>query len=102
MKCRILDVDYSKKIADLKELSKTESTTSVKQFKSETKQKCVVELNKGRYLVVSFKSSRNTLGLILNGNFNNDSADDTSPQIGDEIEVVVHRFNSDGNFYELL
>jgi predicted RNA-binding protein with RPS1 domain len=37
LRCRILDVDYSKKMADLKELPKEGNTTSVKEMKPESK-----------------------------------------------------------------
>lgn len=53
-------------------------------------------------MIVSFKNSRNTLGVVLSSNFNQDMADDSNVQIGDEIEVNVHRFNKEGNFYELI
>ena len=76
LKCRVLDIDYSKKIADLKELSDKTSgevvikASSKKAMKPEHKTKAIVELNKEGYLVVSVKSSRSTLGLCIHSNLN--------------------------------
>ena len=102
MKCRVLDIDYSKKIADLKELTEKSSSDVVsKSMNPDHKTKVIVELNKDGYLVVSVKSSRSTLGLCIHSNFNSDG-DKPELDIGEEIEVKVHNHNKKGGFYELI
>lgn len=99
----MLDVDTHKKIADLKELPKgTEAEEpNLKKIKPDSKQKVVIELSKDEYFVVSFKSQRHVLGLCLASNFNQD-AEATGLQIGDELEVLVHQWNEQGRFFELI
>jgi len=86
--CRVLDIDSAKKIADLKEVD-TASQKAKKDFKAGQKNKGIVELNKEGYLVVSLKSSRQTIGLLLNSNFNQDQEARETYQIGESIEVVA-------------
>lgn len=84
----MLDIDSAKKIADLKEVDTT-SQKAKKDFKTGQKNKGIVELNKEAYLVVSLKSSRQTIGLLLNSNFNQDQEARETYQIGESIEVVA-------------
>ena len=88
MQCIVLDVDPSKRIADLSEKLTTVKTKSAKPQVNFI-QKAIVELNKDQYLIVSMKSSRKTLGICMANNFNNDSLSPESFSIGDEIEVLV-------------
>ena len=88
MQCIVLDVDPSKRIADLSEKLTTVKTKSAKPQVNFI-QKAIVELNKDQYLIVSMKSSRKTLGICMANNFNNDSLSPESLSIGDEIEVLV-------------
>lgn len=73
--CKILDIDTSKKIADLKEVQEgtKEEQANHKKIKPDSKQKVIVELNKDGYLIVSLKSNRSILGICLTGNFNHDA-----------------------------
>ena len=88
MQCIVLDVDPSKRIADLSEKLTTVKTKTAKPQVNFI-QKAIVELNKDQYLIVSMKSSRKTLGICMTNNFNNDSLSPESLSIGDEIEVLV-------------
>ena len=88
MQCIVLDVDPSKRIADLSEKLTTVKTKTAKPQVNFI-QKAIVELNKDQYLIVSMKSSRKTLGICMANNFNNDSLSPESLSIGDEIEVLV-------------
>ena len=88
MQCIVLDVDPSKRIADLSEKLTTVKTKTAKPQVNFI-QKAIVELNKDQYLIVSMKSSRKTLGICMANNFNNDSLSPETLSIGDEIEVLV-------------
>ena len=95
--CRVLDIDATKKIVDLKEIDKV--TEASKEFKAGHKSKGIIELNKEGYLVVSLKSNRSVLGVCLNNNFNQDAVKE-SFEIGEEIEVKANKKN--GHFFELV
>jgi ribosomal protein S1 len=98
--CRVLDIDISKKIADLKEVETSKSHTQ-KDFKLDQTQKGIVELNKDGYIVVSLKSCRTTLGICLNNNFNQDQESLSAFEIGEQIEVIAVK-KSKGGFFELV
>jgi ribosomal protein S1 len=101
LKCRVLDVDFDKKIADLKEISDKQTEEGSKTFKPDQKVKVIVEINKEGYLVVSLKSQRQTLGLCFYQNFNQD-AEKPEFEVGQEIEAIVRAQNEKNGFYELF
>jgi ribosomal protein S1 len=65
LNCMILDIDISKKIADLKEIS-GKSKDSGKELKAGQKIKAVVELSKDGFCILAFKTQRNSLALMIN------------------------------------
>lgn len=88
MRCRVLDVDPVKKMADLSE-KLGEVKTSKRDVKVGEEFKAVVELNKESFVIVSLKSDKSKIGFCILQNFNRDDIDDKNPQIGDELEVKV-------------
>lgn len=72
LECRLLDVDSEKKIIDLSEkLGNAESQDSSKKMGN----KVLVELVKENYLVVTLKSNRCQVGVIIMNSFNKDAED---------------------------
>lgn len=57
MSCRVLDVDPKKKIVDLKEVDQTLKAEG-KAVKKGQSCKCIIELNKEAYAIVSMKANR--------------------------------------------
>ena len=102
IKCRVLDIDPVKNIADLSEkLIDVKSKTA--SIEKGAKVKAIIELNKESYLIVSIKSNRSKIGFCMLTNFNSDQTSNphVGLQIGEEIEVEVVTKNSMG-FYELV
>jgi predicted RNA-binding protein with RPS1 domain len=58
----------------------------------------VVELNKEDYLLVSFKQSKSSIGLLMLQNLNNDQVPNPNEkyQIGDEVDVSVVSITESG------
>lgn len=88
IKCIVIDVDPSKRIADL-----SEKLVSVKSKSEKVKVgstcKAIVELNKDSYLIASLKNNRKSIGICMMNNFNMDDLNLDNSNIGDEIEVQV-------------
>jgi len=88
IRCRVLDVDPIKKMADLSE-KLGEVKTSKRDVKVGEEFKAIVELNKESFVILSLKSDKSKIGFCILHNFNRDDVDDKNPQIGDEMEVRV-------------
>ena len=104
LRCRVLDIDPTKNIADLSEkLIDIKAKGGAKELADGSKCKAVVELNKESYLIVSIKTNRARIGFCMLSNFNSDQDSNSHShiQIGDEIEVEVVKKNTHG-FYELV
>ena len=71
LNCLVLDIDFEKEILDLSE-KLSEKTTSNQTIKIGNQYKVTVELNKEDYLLVSFKQSKQSIGLLMMQNLNND------------------------------
>lgn len=71
LNCLVLDIDFEKEILDLSE-KLAEKTTSNQTIKIGNQYKVTVELNKEDYLLVSFKQSKQSIGLLMMQNLNND------------------------------
>lgn len=71
LNCLVLDIDFEKEILDLSE-KLAEKTTSNQTIKVGNQYKVTVELNKEDYLLVSFKQSKQSIGLLMMQNLNND------------------------------
>lgn len=71
LNCLVLDIDFEKEILDLSE-KLSEKTTSNQTIKVGNQYKVTVELNKEDYLLVSFKQSKQSIGLLMMQNLNND------------------------------
>jgi len=67
LKCRVLDIDPVKKIADLSEKLGNSKTlkSSNKEFKSGSETKAIVELNKDNYLITTLKNDRSKICLCV-------------------------------------
>jgi hypothetical protein len=69
--CRVLDIDYEKKLADLSQVVSNHQNPPINSILKQSAkypvneaEKAVVELNKESYLIVSLKKNRNMLGLV--------------------------------------
>lgn len=71
LNCLVLDIDFEKEILDLSE-KLAEKTTSNQTIKVGNQYKVTVELNKEDYLLVSFKQSKQSIGILMMQNLNND------------------------------
>ena len=71
LNCLVLDIDFEKEILDLSE-KLSEKTTSNQTIKVGNQYKVTVELNKEDYLLVSFKQSKQSIGILMMQNLNND------------------------------
>ena len=63
--CIVLDVDTDKKIIELSERLTTNDATKDIQTKLKDNVKAIVEMNNERYLVVTLKNQRSTIGVCL-------------------------------------
>ena len=63
--CIVLDVDTDKKIIELSERLTTDGATKDIQTKLKDNVKAIVEMNNERYLVVTLKNQRSTIGVCL-------------------------------------
>ena len=97
LNCLVLDIDFEKEILDLSE-KLAEKTTSNQTIKIGNQYKVTVELNKEDYLLVSFKQSKQSIGLLMMQNLNNDQVPcpNGKYQTGDELEVKVTSITEDG------
>jgi len=91
----VIDIDPSKRIADLSEKLMNVKTKSEK-IKVGSTHKALVELNKDSYLIASIKNSRKSIGVCMMNNFNMDNINLDNSNIGDEIEVKVVANNEQG------
>jgi hypothetical protein len=84
----VLDIDTAKMIVDLSERL-TESKSS-KELSSGS-HKAIVELNKEQYLIVSFKKSRQRIGVCIPNDFTQVNKTElyAKYQVGSEIKVRV-------------
>lgn len=72
IKCRVLDVDPTKKMADLSEKLGDVKEGKKKEAKVGDEHKAIVELNKDSFVVMSLKSDRSKIGFCILHNFNKD------------------------------
>ena len=63
--CIVLDVDTDKKIIELSERLTTDGANKDIQTKLKDNVKAIVEMNNERYLVVTLKNQRSTIGVCL-------------------------------------
>jgi len=91
IKCRVLDIDPTKKMADLSE-KLAEGKSGKKEPKVGDECKVVVELNKDSFVVVSLKQNRSKIGFCILQSFNRDDLDFKAPEIGDELDARVVGF----------
>lgn len=92
LSCVILDIDFEKEILDLSEkLADKAMSANPSSIKVGHQYKVVVELNKEDYLLVSFKQSKTSIGLLMMQNLNGDQVPNPNEkyQVGDEIDVKV-------------
>jgi hypothetical protein len=71
MSCIVLDIDFEKELLDLSERLASEKISASK-VKVGANFKVTVELNKDDYLLVSFKQSKQTIGVLMMQGLNND------------------------------
>lgn len=90
MSCIVLDIDFEKELLDLSERLASEKISASK-VKVGANFKVTVELNKDDYLLVSFKQSKQTIGVLMMQGLNNDQVPHPNSKynMGDEIEVKV-------------
>lgn len=96
--CIVLDLDFEKEILDLSERLGEKQAGHAVTIKVGHQYKAVVELNKEDYLLVSFKQSKTSIGLLMMQSLNNDQVPHPNEkfQIGDEIDVNVISITDNG------
>ena len=92
-----MDLDFEKEILDLSE-KLAETKPSASQVKVGHQYRAVIELNKEDCLLVSFKQSKNFIGMLMTQNLNDDQRPNPNEkyQIGDEIDVRVYQITESG------
>ena len=96
--CRVLDVDKSKNIVDLKEVSSDEKAPKKSVELKVSAKKAVnatVELDKDDYMVLSVK---NALGVCLGHGFNRDTAR-SEEKVGESVTVHVTGYSESSKLY---
>lgn len=81
-----------KEIADLSEkLASFVGKAGEKEIKEGVQVKAIVELNKEAqgYIIVSLKGNRSKIGIFLLNNLSPDEKEDSSLQLGNEVDVKV-------------
>lgn len=93
-----MDIDFEKEILDLSERLAEKQSASSAQVKVGSQYKVVVELNKEEYLLVSFKQSKSSIGLLMMQSLNGDQVPNPNEkyQVGDEVEVKVISVTENG------